>query len=133
MCLCSLDHLNAECLKGSSVDMSTGDLGIILCIYFLNGFLPVLGSLSAHRDFSHLPQTGTCCNLSPIQVYGTMHLLYFKWSSTLPLFCSDVWYDPSQTFVQPDGHFRLSASRCLCRHLSMSRVLVPQHTLFFLL
>lgn len=47
------------------------------------------------------------------------------------LFCSDVWYDPSQTFIQPDGHFRFSAWRRLCRHISMCRVLVPQHTLFF--
>lgn len=39
-----------------------------LHLFVLNGFLPVLGSLSAHRALLHRPQTGTC--LQPVPHTG---------------------------------------------------------------
>lgn len=36
-----------------------------LHLFVLNGFLPVLGSLSAHRALLHRPQTGTCLQTCP--------------------------------------------------------------------
>lgn len=102
-----------------------------LHLFVLNGFLPVLGSLSAHRALLHRPQTGTC--LQPVPNTGLWDNAFIVFQveqhSAFVLFWCLVWLFTN--LYSTRWAFRVVCFRRLCRHISMSRVPVPQHTLFF--
>lgn len=104
-----------------------------LHLFVLNGFLPVLDSLSAHRALLHCPQTGTC--LQPVPQYSSVGQCIYCISSGAAQ-CIGFVLMSGMTLHKPLFN-QMGISGCLLEmsvqaHIHVQSSCATAHTFFFL-